>query len=326
VNINKKRVPFFLKKMPPRRRASVLTRAQWKLRVTPRANFGPCAPGPRGAGFRSPRRREVTCTVQGRSTWKTSAEPLDITPCFTIATMLAHLASKNVDVSDLGRRPAKSDVLALFNTHYRSQDEKRRLCTSNSRRRINASCYPELSINPGGSCWLATDDIQDFIHVLNWNTKKPKKVVPLHNRNQVPYEMEKLVNLNVNPNLAGKDDWSYAVTIPNVSNSHWVVILVQRQKRKKIIEYFDAKNRSMSSDIRNYIDRINQQLFDGEAEIDEEGILHQKHNISCGLYALWFLWNRVNGRTKSYLNRFEFTDKEACELRPFFFIEKKQTQ
>jgi Ulp1 protease family, C-terminal catalytic domain len=199
--------------------------------------------------------------------------------------------------------------------------------------------------------WVSKDDIDTAIH-RSLNNGKTERVVPLTSENIANMTLIAVEDAKKHfQTLKPKKDWKYAAAAIKVNAKadngknvyHWVVVFVDRQKRR--IEYFDPLGQTgpynaEDQDATDGVDKGFINLMEIAAdcifgECDDKKSNHPNVTIdtacekshqtkvdfeSSGLYAIWYIWNRVNGRTKSYLNLYNFTKLNICEMQRRFFI------
>ncbi len=98
--------------------------------------------------------------------------------------------------------------------------------------------------------------------------------------------------------------------------SHWVAIFFDKMKSGRLlVEYFDATGRGPNRNIRDF---LKHPFFD-EAVIRHSTKRHQRQNNECGVYAIYFVLQRLRGKTLSTINGRFITDKEMNRFRAEVF-------
>lgn len=133
-----------------------------------------------------------------------------------------------------------------------------------------------------------------------------------------------------------RGEWKHFVVIVNIADSgskgtHWVLIYVGRDNGKSILEYYDSMSNERpprTSPHGATLFRFEQWYTDGVFGIPENDRAMtyradagppQKGTSQCGMYALWFAQQRIEGRTMDELQEHVPSDDECITLRSQFF-------
>lgn len=93
--------------------------------------------------------------------------------------------------------------------------------------------------------------------------------------------------------------------------SHWVAVFIDNSKKK--IEYFDSLGKSPNK----YINHFLQHFKDYNVVINK--VIHQKKGTNCGVYACYFIIQRLLGKTFDTINERIIKDKMMSDYRLFLF-------
>jgi hypothetical protein len=99
------------------------------------------------------------------------------------------------------------------------------------------------------------------------------------------------------------------------SGSHWVALFFSKTSTGLNIEYFDSTGSRPNRYISRFIDSVRQQ---GDKFI-KNSFVHQKKDSECGVYAMFYILNRLMGRTMKDINHRRITDAEMNNFRAVFF-------
>lgn len=99
------------------------------------------------------------------------------------------------------------------------------------------------------------------------------------------------------------------------SGSHWVTVFFHHDNKGLSIEFFDSTGNAPTRNIKRFMELPAFQ----DATYKQSYAKHQKGNSECGVYAMYYILQRVVGRTMKDINRRRITDKEMNEYREVFF-------
>lgn len=88
--------------------------------------------------------------------------------------------------------------------------------------------------------------------------------------------------------------------------SHWVSLFVDNEN--KTIEYFDSSGKPPKTTIKIFID-ILYEFFENKYEILINNTKHQRGNSECGVYSIYFIINRINGKKFYDITENEIPDR-----------------
>jgi hypothetical protein len=107
----------------------------------------------------------------------------------------------------------------------------------------------------------------------------------------------------------------------NEKGSHWVSLFTDLNK--KFVFYFDSCGDKIPKEIDELVKKIVSQSKEIGIQLTEDSsykFVHQKGGTECGMYALYFIINLIEGlKTKEYFKTYRIPDKEVESFRHFYF-------
>lgn len=200
---------------------------------------------------------------------------------------------------------------------------------------------PERPMGKNGktmNAWLSNFDISNVVEQLKRIYRDFEFLGPF------PIDYEKYpemytLNMNVLSDLLRKGKKRIGIVFNTGTlksgGIHWVALFLNFKIKHPIedaytIEYFDSVGRNPPKVIRNLIEQIKSGIClnfkEGCIKIHEKvkQLAHQKGNNECGVYCLYFISERLKGRSYEDLQANEMTDNIMFEFRnKFFMISKK---
>ena len=98
--------------------------------------------------------------------------------------------------------------------------------------------------------------------------------------------------------------------------SHWVALLIDNVRRT--IEYFDSAGNPPNRMIRGFINKVRQTLPSGYTYL-ENTVVHQKQNSECGVYAVYYIIQRLLGKSFREISHYVIRDKAMNIFRQYIF-------
>lgn len=105
------------------------------------------------------------------------------------------------------------------------------------------------------------------------------------------------------------------------SGSHWVVIFFENTQKNLVIEYFDATGNPPNKNIKEFL----QHPYLANAEYIENTTEHQKGNNECGMFSMFYVLERLKGKSVSQINKKRITDRSMNEFRKELFRPKTKS-
>lgn len=107
--------------------------------------------------------------------------------------------------------------------------------------------------------------------------------------------------------------------------NHWVTVLFWPEQKK--YEYFDSMNLPVNAQLGCAIRVLKQHIAQtyGFSNLEwnhpvVKRVRHQKGGVQCGMYAIWYLWQRITKKvTLSAIHSRSVGDDEMANLRKLFF-------
>lgn len=103
----------------------------------------------------------------------------------------------------------------------------------------------------------------------------------------------------------------------NQPGSHWVALFVDVQN--KMIEYFDSTGGKPNKNIWNFIKFLNNRVFNSKFVYKENKHKHQYENYACGIYSIFFIVQRLLGRTFDDITNNIIKDDEITKYKQHLF-------
>jgi hypothetical protein len=109
--------------------------------------------------------------------------------------------------------------------------------------------------------------------------------------------------------------------------SHWAALFIDaRPKSKALIEYFDSVGDAPPKEIKAFMERVREADFGGKATISINKKSHQRGNNECGVYAMYYIINRIMGKTMVAINKKRVPDSMMTEYRNHFYLAEKKNK
>jgi hypothetical protein len=115
-------------------------------------------------------------------------------------------------------------------------------------------------------------------------------------------------------------------SLSSETGSHWVCIFLDFPN--KSIEYFDSTGESPMKEysgsfkknmkfIQDFLNKMSKE-YDLKLKINKQQ--HQYGNNDCGVYCLWYITERLKGKSLEELSKRKVKDKEMNKYREIFFV------
>lgn len=95
------------------------------------------------------------------------------------------------------------------------------------------------------------------------------------------------------------------------SGSHWISVVFSRDEGRLFIEYFDSTGSPPNQRIKKFLSHP----FFHDAIYIQNATKHQKYNSECGVYSMYFILQRLMGKTLDDINKNVITDRQMNEYR-----------
>lgn len=105
---------------------------------------------------------------------------------------------------------------------------------------------------------------------------------------------------------------------------HWFALFCDFRTHPFTIEYFNSSGNKPVKQIQDWLIKteLNITKHDNKAKvIILSGVAHQKSQTECGLYSLYFIWNRLNGIPALNFQEKKIADSKMTEFRKHCFAE-----
>ncbi len=172
--------------------------------------------------------------------------------------------------------------------------------------------------------WLSNDDIDGTLRqwTIRWK-----------NFYHIPFQMRdfnenktELSTLNY-PSLV-EDNYIYFGCVPNTDWStgkgqHWFALFFDFSKSPHTLEYFNSSGECPLAEFNNWLNDTEQilqkKINNPVKKIIVTQVQNQYDNSSCGCYALYYIYSRLNGVNWEWFRHNRVTDKKMYEFRKFLF-------
>lgn len=171
--------------------------------------------------------------------------------------------------------------------------------------------------------WLSTFDIAD---VMQQFEKKhtdfaffgPFPVDFMVVLKELPFQnLKKLQNNGIN-----KVGMIFNLDKHDEPGSHWVAYFLNLNSKNPSVEYFDSVGRKPPQEIEKFMnDIIRNAYINLHFSLDKKinTIQHQKKDTECGVYSLYFIIERLNGRTFDNICVKIIPDDKMNDFRNLYF-------
>jgi hypothetical protein len=175
----------------------------------------------------------------------------------------------------------------------------------------------------GDHIWLDTNDISDklmqFEEVYNWRFLN-LEVYASHTD-----VTTKSICARLRKKWAIKSRYTSCAFVLNDSDrnlgSHWVCVFFNRKER--CIEYFDSMGYKANRIIAGIIEKVQQCLGPNVTFENRTGPRLQQSSTECGMYALYYIKQRLLGVSRASILARGMPDTEICALREQYFTDPK---
>ncbi len=166
----------------------------------------------------------------------------------------------------------------------------------------------------GAYAWLSTIDISD---VMEQYERKYKSflflgVVPIDFHNIYP----EIGNLKLNKTKQNKIGLILNTDPSYMGGQHWISMFID--KKNKTICFFDSAGDAPPEQVQKLINHLKQQ---SNYNVIINKNIHQRGDSACGIYSLYFIIERLKGRTCTSIFSDVVHDREMNKKRKEYFSE-----
>jgi hypothetical protein len=161
--------------------------------------------------------------------------------------------------------------------------------------------------------WLNTNDINDVIRQYEVLTNKNEGKYTFKFLGAQPSDIYKVIKVDYSElkNKYSKVAIVFNNDTHNQAGSHWLAVFIDNKQRT--IEYFDSLGKMPNKYIKGFLDK-----FKGYPIIYNK-IVHQTKGSQCGLYACYFIIQKLKGKTLNEINARIITDEMMIKYRSDLF-------
>jgi hypothetical protein len=174
------------------------------------------------------------------------------------------------------------------------------------------------SINSDVKSWLSTTDINNVLQ--QYQESNPSFFF----LGALPSDFYKHVQFNYNSFTKSKYK-SIGIVLNHDNHkqpgSHWVSVFID--KTRKTIEYFDSTGGKPNKNIKHFLKFLLRDVFNNGYVYKENKRKHQYENYACGIYSIFYIVQRLLGKTFDDITNNIIKDKDIIKYKSRFFIPKK---
>lgn len=266
----------------------------------------------------------------------------------TILSMKTHLIKKNINVNAI---QSDTDVLRIIKADLNCSTEECVLkspefATDEKKELIDESLIRIKPDGPANSTKLLNNENIDevlekltymhkkFYHMHfqmidfagekdssgNWITKKNIRITPTE-----------LGTIDMANDIISKGYTSFAVVmntdVRTNGGIHWFSLYCDFSKSPFTVEYFNSSGYKPVAQIQDWLiktkDNIDNNNYKATIVI-LSGVSHQQSETECGLYSLYYIWNRLNGIPAEKFQEKKIPDKMMYDFRKKCFSHRSK--
>lgn len=103
------------------------------------------------------------------------------------------------------------------------------------------------------------------------------------------------------------------------AGKHWMALFIDRRSTPATAEFFNSSGRCPSDEWAGWLVKTRNQLGAGAEIVKCCGVKHQKSRSECGVYSLFYIWSRLNGKPARDFLRTPISDYAMFEFRQHLF-------
>jgi hypothetical protein len=180
------------------------------------------------------------------------------------------------------------------------------------RTRMRSALKPILIVEDGD--WLACESVTDFLLAQQERFKTFKTLgwYDSGHLDRMLRILKKERRHGIKPTRFGG--------IVNLNGSHYTVVFFDVKARTA--EYFDSFGKGPPARVRAFLDEAVAHL-EKKHRVSFRRLIptirHQNGGRECGMYACWFVLQRLQGKSYAWTQRESVPDESMAELRPVYF-------
>jgi hypothetical protein len=106
---------------------------------------------------------------------------------------------------------------------------------------------------------------------------------------------------------------------------HWFPLFISFKNSPITIEYFNSSGNRPVREVNDWMLKTQKHLTSNGHKaniIIPSGLVHQRGDTECGLYSIYYIWNRLNDVPYIRFHNTRVTDKQMVNFRKMCFIEE----
>jgi hypothetical protein len=179
------------------------------------------------------------------------------------------------------------------------------------REKLRSAFKPVLTV--GANDWLTSNSVTDFLSSLG-SRFKTFKPLGWYDSNHLDRMLKILRKART-----GVQPTRFAGVI-NLGGLHYVAVYFDVKACS--VEYFDSFGHGPDAKVRAFLDEAIAHLetkHGCQFALRTPKIAHQTVGRECGMYALWFVLQRLQGKTYAWTQKLAVPDAQMAALRPVYF-------
>jgi hypothetical protein len=179
------------------------------------------------------------------------------------------------------------------------------------REKLRGAFKPVLTV--GANDWLTSDSVTAFLSSLGSRFKR-FKTLGWYDSNH----LDRMLKI-LRKDWTGVQPTRFAGVI-KLGGLHYMAVYFDVSSHSA--EYFDSFGNGPDAKVRAFLDEAVAHLetkHGCEFALRTPKIAHQTGGRECGMYALWFVMQRLQGKTYAWTQKRAFPDAQMAALRPEYF-------
>ena len=240
----------------------------------------------------SKKKQNLSCSINN------SSNNTENYTCFNKNSLLKIAKNLKIKTSNLKKKQLWNEINNTLNCN----NEK---CWINKIDKTIINKFYKPLIPKGKYKWLTNNDIDMVLNQYNDSNFKFFGAIPsdYFHFNKIPKKISSQNNAII-----------FNLDKSHQKGSHWIAIFIDN--KNKIIEYFDSTGYDIDNkDIKNFFNHNTFKNYTKKINKNK----HQINNSECGIYTIFYITNRLNGKSFEDLSNNIIHDKQMNKNRQKFF-------